>query len=225
MSDPTSSYPPPPPPPHGGPYGPYPPPPRRRRNRAAVIALVVAILGGTAVAITLCVVLLRGFWLYLGDLFDSVEPPEASAEVGEWFTTDDGDLRIKVTSLECVPDESEYASPGDVTCTFTFDAENQSDDVVRFNDITVKSVVDGGWGSADVSDPADPDDSYATVLLAAGEEKSLARHRAPRLREARRDRLRRRRRLQPQRRRRRRASGVGAGRGDRCRRRAGDGIG
>ncbi len=172
MSDPTSSYPPPPPPP-AGPYGPYPPLPRRRRNRAAATALVVAILGGTAVAVTLGVVLLRGFWVYLGDLFDSVEPPEATAEVGEWFTTDDGDLRIKVTSLECVPDVSEYAEPGGVSCTFAFDVENHGDQVIRLNDITVKSVIDGDWGSADVAEPDETEVSYASVTVEAGSERSL----------------------------------------------------
>lgn len=139
-------------------------------------AVVVTVVAAVTVAVVLVVWVLRGFWLYLGDLFDSVDPPEASAEVGEWFTTDDGDLRIKVTSLECVPDESEYATPGDVTCTFAFDVENHSDEVVRLNDITVKSVIDGDWGSADVSDPAEETDvSYASVTLEAGaEKKSLA---------------------------------------------------
>lgn len=142
-------------------------------------ALVVAILTGTAVAVTLCVMFLRGAWLYLGDLFDSVEPPEASAEVGEWFTTDDGDLRIKVTSLECLPEESEYAQPGEVACTFAFDIENRSDHAVSLNDITVKSVVDGDWASADVSDPADPEDSYGSITVEAGAEKSLTGSMSP----------------------------------------------
>lgn len=135
---------------------------------------MVTVVGVVAVSVVLLVWALRGFWVYLGDLFDSVEPPEATAEVGEWFTTDDGDLRIKVTSLECVPDGSEYAEPGDVTCTFAFDVENHSDEVVRLNDITVKSVIDGDWASADVADPAeDAEVSYASVIIEAGADKSV----------------------------------------------------
>lgn len=136
-------------------------------------ALVVAILTVTAVGVAVFVMVVRGVWVYLGDLFDSVEPPEASAEVGEWFTTDDGDLRIKVTSLACLPVESEYGQPGDVACTFAFDIENHSDHGVSLNDITVKSVVDGDWASADVSDPSDPEDSYASITVEAGADRSL----------------------------------------------------
>lgn len=135
--------------------------------------MVVAILGSTAVAVTLGVVLLRGFWVYLGDLFDSVEPPEASAEVGEWFTTDDGDLRIKVTSLDCERVESGSGQPENVSCTFAFDIENHSDEIIRLNDITVKSVIDGDWGSADVAEPEETELSYASVEVPAGAERSL----------------------------------------------------
>lgn len=140
-------------------------------------AVIVAVIGAVTVAVVLVVIFLRGVWVYLGDLFDTVEPPEASAEVGEWFTTDDGDLRIKVTSLACMVDESEYAEPGDVTCTFAFDVENHSDATVSLNDITVKSVIDGDWGSADVADPADStaedEVSYASVTVEAGSEKTV----------------------------------------------------
>lgn len=156
-----------------GPGGPFAAPPRRRRNRAAVTAVVVAVVSGAVVGGVLLVMFLRGAWLYLGDLFDSVEPPEASAEVGEWFTTDDGDLRIKVTSLECLPTESGHGQPGDVSCTFAFDIENHGDHAVSLNDITVKSVVDGDWASADVSDPADPDDGYGSITVEAGADSSL----------------------------------------------------
>lgn len=133
---------------------------------------MLAIVGVAAVGVAVCVMFLRGAWLYLGDLFDTVEPPAASAEVGEWFTTDAGDLRIKVTSLECRLDG--VGSAAGIDCAFTFDIENRSDHVVSLNDITVKSVVDGDWASADVSDPAEPADSYRTIGIEAGEEKSLA---------------------------------------------------
>lgn len=136
-------------------------------------ALVVAILTVTAVGVAVCVMFLRGAWLYLGDLFDSVEPPEASAEVGEWFTTDDGDLRIKVTSLECVRVEAGSGQPDNVSCTFAFDIENHSDEIIRLNDITVKSVIDGDWGSADVAEPEETKLSYNSVEVPAGAEKSL----------------------------------------------------
>ena len=130
-------------------------------------------MSALVLALVLLVWVLHGFWVYLGDLFDTVEPPEASAEVGEWFTTDDGDLRIKVTSLECRPAATEGTAPGAVTCTFAFDIENHGDEVVSLNDITVKSVVDGDWSSADVADPAAPEDSYASVQVEPGSEKSL----------------------------------------------------
>jgi hypothetical protein len=111
---------------------------------------------------------------YLGDWFDTVDPPDPSAEVGEWFTTDDGDLRIKVTSLECHPDDSEYAGTDDLDCTFAFDVENRSDRTIELDDITVKSVLDGEWGSADVSDPAQGDTYSTGVDVPPGAEMSLA---------------------------------------------------
>lgn len=133
-----------------------------------MIALVLVVLGGVGSAIAAGIVIARDAKVYLGDLFDTVEPPEASAEVGEWFTTDDGDLRIKVTSLECRADLA-----GDVGCTFAFDVQNRSDGTVTLNDITVKSVIDGGWGSADVAEPDETGVSYASITVPAGSEKSL----------------------------------------------------
>lgn len=110
---------------------------------------------------------------YLGDLFDTVDPPEPSAEVGEWFTTDDGDLRIKVTSLECHPDDSEYAGSDDLDCTFAFEVENRSDRTIGLDDITVKSVLDGEWASAEVSEPAQADTYSSGVDVPAGAKMSL----------------------------------------------------
>ncbi|GAA3542953.1 hypothetical protein [Nocardioides daeguensis] len=118
---------------------------------------------------------------YLGDWLDTVDPPEPSAQVGEWFTTDDGDLRIKVTTLECHAYDPEYATgPSDVECTFAFVAQNRSERAISLNDVTVKSVIDGAWDSADVSDPALGDEYQSSVVLEAGEEKSLAGDITPR---------------------------------------------
>ncbi|TNM39577.1 hypothetical protein FHP29_11890 [Nocardioides albidus] len=136
--------------------------------------VIVAVVGVVLLSLMASVVWL-GFaaMRYLGDLFDTVDPPEPSAEVGEWFTTDDGDLRIKVTSLECHPDDSGYATgPDDLECTFAFDVENRSDRGVTLNDITVKSVVGGTWSSADVTDPAS-ESSYGSIQVEAGAEMHL----------------------------------------------------
>ncbi|XBB69122.1 hypothetical protein ABFU82_07365 [Nocardioides sp. WV_118_6] len=98
--------------------------------------------GLNAVALVISVVV--GFLVlrYLGDLLDFVDPPEPSAEVGERFTTDDGDLSIEVTSITCGP--SEY-SAGAETCTFAFDVTNKSDRTIYLDHIRVKAVVDGQW--------------------------------------------------------------------------------
>lgn len=134
----------------------------------AVVATLVLSVAATMVWLAFA------FLRYLGDWFDTVEPPAPSAEVGEWFTTDDGDLRIKVTSLECHPDDSEYAGTDDLDCTFAFDVENRSDRTIDLDDITVKSVLDGEWGSADVSEPAQGDTYSTGVDVPPGAEMSLA---------------------------------------------------
>lgn len=143
----------------------------------AVVGIVLGILGfrtakrtgvgsfraGTGVtlsslALVLSAVITFFVWRYLGDLLDFVDPPDPSAEVGEEFETDGGDLVVTVTSLECGQEE-----PG--RCTFAFDATNHSDSQVEFDDITVKSVVDGAWDSASVRDASGSGSAY----LGAGE--------------------------------------------------------
>ncbi|WP_141007618.1 hypothetical protein [Nocardioides humi] len=100
-------------------------------------------IGLSAVAIAVSVVV--GLWTlrYLGDLFDFVDPPEPSAEIGEWFRTDDGDLAVKVTSVECAPSQSGAADAR--VCTFVFDARNESERTLLLDHIRVKAVVDGAW--------------------------------------------------------------------------------
>lgn len=144
--------------------------------------VIVAVVTTVVLSMVATVVWLGfAFLRHLGDWFDTVEPPEPSAEVGEWFTTDDGDLRIRVTSLECHPYESEVVTaPDDVECTFAFDAENHSDRPIGLDDITVKSVVDGAWDSADVTDPALGDVHQYGVTLDPGATKSLAGSITPR---------------------------------------------
>jgi hypothetical protein len=132
----------------------------------AVVATVV--LGMVATMVWLGFAFLR----YLGDWFDTVDPPAPSAEVGEWFTTDDGDLAVKVTSLACHPAEDDPTGPADA-CAFTFEARNDSDRVIGLDDITVKSVLDGQWGSADLRDPADGEVSYGSIDLEPGEAKTI----------------------------------------------------
>jgi hypothetical protein len=130
-------------------------------------------IGLSVVALAVCAVVSYYTLRYLGDWFDTVDPPAPSAEVGEWFTTDDGDLRIKVTSLECHPDDTDDVGPHDRACTFAFDVENRSDRVVHLDDIRIKSVEDGAWGDSDITDPAVTDGYQYGVDVAAGEEKSL----------------------------------------------------
>ncbi|MFB9762784.1 hypothetical protein ACFFOS_00180 [Nocardioides kongjuensis] len=173
MSDPPYPPPAPPPPPPGPPWPPAPAPRRSSRRTVIVLVAVVAtvVLGMVATMVWLGFAFLR----YLGDWFDTVDPPAPSARVGAWFTTDDGDLRIKVTSLECHADDAaddEYGGDGELACTFAFDVENRSDRVVSLNDITVKSVVDGAWSGADVADPAS-EPRYGSIQLEAGARKSL----------------------------------------------------
>ncbi|NYI47488.1 hypothetical protein BJ993_004568 [Nocardioides aromaticivorans] len=132
----------------------------RRVGRGTAMAGAGIALSGVALVLSAVISFL--FWRYLGDLLDFVEPPDPSAEIGEEFETDGGDLVVTVTSLECGTEPDE--------CTFTFDATNNGHRSISLDDITVKSVVDGQWDSADVSDPGTS--SYG-VDLAPGESKSL----------------------------------------------------
>lgn len=148
---------------------------------AAVVGIVLGIIGSrtakqtgvgsfhasvgltlSSLALVLSAVITFVVWRYLGDLLDFVDPPDPSAEVGEEFETDGGDLVITVTSLECGKEPER--------CTFTFDAANESRHSISLDDITVKSVVDGEWDSANVTDPAR---SGYGVDLAPGESRSL----------------------------------------------------
>ncbi|HVK27545.1 MAG TPA: hypothetical protein VM575_04340 [Nocardioides sp.] len=149
---------------------------------AAVVGVVLGILGQrtarrtgegsfkasvgialSSIALVLSAVITFVVWRYLGDLLDFVEPPDPSAEVGEEFETDGGDLVVTVTSLECGKETDR--------CTFTFEARNEGRRSITLDDITVKSVVDGEWDSASVTDAAR---SGYSVDLAPGESKSLA---------------------------------------------------
>ncbi|HWJ10956.1 MAG TPA: hypothetical protein VNS46_16365 [Nocardioides sp.] len=113
----------------------------RRTGRGATLAAVGIVLSGVALVLSLLISFL--FWRFLGDLLDFVEPPDPSAEVGEEFATDDGDLVITVTAVRCTRDD-DYS--GD--CTFSFDVRNDSTRSISLGDVQVKSVVDGDWGSA-----------------------------------------------------------------------------
>lgn len=98
-------------------------------------------LGLSAVGLVVAVLITFVFIRWLGDALDWVDPPEPSEKVGQWFETDDGDLRIKVTAVDCGADEG-----ADVDrCTFTFEAKNQSDRTISLGAIEVKAIVDGRW--------------------------------------------------------------------------------
>lgn len=148
----------------------------------AVVGIVLGILGArtakrtgvgtfqastgitlSSLALVLSAVITFFVWRYLGDLLDFVEPPDPSAQVGEEFETDGGDLVVTVTSLECGKEQDR--------CTFTFEAANESRHAISLDDITVKSVVDGEWDSANVTDPGE---SGYSVSLGPGDEKSLS---------------------------------------------------
>lgn len=130
-----------------------------------VVVTVLAVVAGVTFAAFL-------FLRHLGDWFDTVDPPAPSAEVGEWFTTDDGDLAVRVTSLACHPSEDDPTGPAD-DCDFAFEARNDSDRTIGLDDITVKSVLDGQWGSATLRDPVDGEVSYGSISLEPGETKRI----------------------------------------------------
>ncbi|WP_408895431.1 DUF4190 domain-containing protein [Nocardioides sp. R1-1] len=142
----------------------------RRTGRGTAMAGCGIGLSVLAIAVSAVV----AFWTlrYLGDLLDIVDPPEPTAEVGEWFTTDGGDLAVRVTSLSCAPAEADPGGRAD-ECVFTFEARNESDDPISLNDVTVKSVLDGDWGSVDLRDPADGAVSYSSIVLQPGDEKTV----------------------------------------------------
>lgn len=132
----------------------------RRTGRGTTMAGVGIALSGVALVLSALISFL--FWRYLGDLLDFVEPPDPSAEVGEEFETDGGDLVVTVTSLQCQPAEDQ--------CTFAFDAANEGDDPITLNDITVKSVVDDQWDSVSLRNPST---SSHSARLEPGESTSL----------------------------------------------------
>lgn len=116
---------------------------RRGRRTGRGTSLAAVGIAASSIALLVSVVVSFLFWRYLGDLLDFVEPPDPSAEIGEEFETDDGDLVITVTSVRCT---SEDRFSGD--CTFSFDVRNESSRSIYLDDIQVKSVVDGEWSSA-----------------------------------------------------------------------------
>ncbi len=98
-------------------------------------------LGLSGVGLVVAAIMTFVFIRWLGDALDWVGPPEPSEKVGQWFETDDGDLRIKVTSVEC----GTGAGADDLDtdrCTFTFEAKNQSDTTITLDGIRVKAVLD-----------------------------------------------------------------------------------
>lgn len=100
-------------------------------------------LGLSVVALLVSAVVSFFAYRYAGDLLDFVEPPEPSAQIGEEFRTDDGDLAVTVTSVEC--DRSEASTYDRTSCTFTFEARNESERSIYLDSIRVKAVVDGEW--------------------------------------------------------------------------------
>lgn len=107
-------------------------------------------LGLSVVALVVSAVVSFFAYRYAGDLLDFVEPPEPSAEIGEEFRTDDGDLTVTVTSVTCGVSDAESPESADATvdtdrCTFAFDARNSGDRVLYLDHIKVKAVVDGDW--------------------------------------------------------------------------------
>lgn len=79
---------------------------------------------------------------YLADLLDTVDPPAASADVGEEFDTDDGALTVRVTEVSCTPEE---ASASYRDCSFTFVVRNNQDTEQYLDSVRVKAVVDQEW--------------------------------------------------------------------------------
>lgn len=127
--------------------------------------------GLNAVALVISVVVGFLVFRYLGDLLDWVEPPEPSAEVGERFTTDDGDLSIVVTSITC---------PESAACEFAFEATNKSDRTIYLDHIRVKGIVDGEWkdpwfdGTTSSVDPGATITRTGSVSVATGRLDGLA---------------------------------------------------
>lgn len=116
---------------------------RRGRRTGRGTSLAAVGIAASSIALAVSVIVSFLFWRYLGDLLDFVEPPDPSAEIGEEFETDDGDLVITVTSVRCT---SEDSHSGD--CLFSFDVRNDSSRSIYLDDVEVKSVIDGEWSSA-----------------------------------------------------------------------------
>lgn len=117
---------------------------RRVRRGSAMAGWGV---GLSVVALLVSAVVSFFAYRYAGDLLDFVEPPEPSAEIGEEFRTDDGDLTVTVTSVTCGvsdPDSPDGTVDTD-RCRFVFDARNTGERVLYLDQIKVKAVVDGDW--------------------------------------------------------------------------------
>jgi hypothetical protein len=116
-----------------------------RRGRSVGRGTSMAVWGTGLSAVALVVSAVVGYltFRYLGDLLDFVEPPDPSAEIDEEFLTDDGDLAVTVTSVEC--DRSEASTYDRASCTFTFEARNEGRRSIYLDSIRVKAVVDGRW--------------------------------------------------------------------------------
>lgn len=121
---------------------------RRGRRISRGTAMASWGLGLSAVGLVIAALMTFVFVRWLGDVLDWVEPPEPSEKVGQAFDTDDGALRIKVTSATCEDGSSGVDDYSSVECTFVFDAENQSDQTIYLDGVRVKGVVDGEWQDA-----------------------------------------------------------------------------
>lgn len=128
----------------------------RRTGRGTSLAGVGIALSSLALVVSVVVSFL--FWRYLGDLLDFVEPPDPSAEIGEQFEADGGDLVITVTSVVCTTERSS------ADCAFSFDVRNDSGHRITLGDIEVKSVVDGEWHSASLDGDTSLDDGESRTM-------------------------------------------------------------
>ncbi|KRB74030.1 hypothetical protein ASE01_18720 [Nocardioides sp. Root190] len=117
-----------------------------RRGRTIGRGTAMAGWGAGLSCVALVVSSVVGFltFRYLGDLLDFVEPPDPSAEIGEEFDTDDGDLTVTVTSAECAPSASASES-GSRSCTFVFTARYNGSSTLYLDSIKVKAVIAGAW--------------------------------------------------------------------------------